>query len=538
MSSGPAGGIPRFIRHTIAIIATMGLLTAMPLAANAIDGPKVLISDGPIEGLYTHDVAVFLGIPYAAPPVRDLRWRPPQPAAKWSESLLTVNFGNTCVQNQSGKFARPSLTEDCLYLNVYAPKDFAEKAEQRPVLVWFHGGGLVAGESNDYDGSKLAGKGDAVVVTVNYRVGALGFFAHPALDGEGHDVGNYGLMDQQFALKWVQANITKFGGDPHNVTIFGQSGGATAVMANLVSPPAAGLFQKIINESGTHAVATPLADAEKMGQHFAAKAGCTEDAAACLRALSPAAIITLGPPPASFYILDGKIITQAPYESFQRGQFNRVPILTGLTADEQAFFLPEQYGGPPTPLTATGFSAFVASFGQEWSSAILAAYPLSAYASPSLAEIAVAQGSKACTARRFDQLWSQYVPVYAYQFDDETAPSYLPKVSYPMRTFHTAELLYLFPLFHGGQGTPHRLNDAQEHLSDQLVTRWTNFARTGDPNASGDTKPLWEKYSAASDNVLMITQTNSHMTTGYGSQTYPENMKNDCTLWDKINSYE
>src|SRR5260370_34629995 len=223
--------MPRCIRRTIAIVATMGLLTTTPLAANAIDGPKVLINDGPIEGVYRHDVAVFLGIPYAAPPVRDLRWRPPQPPDKWSESLLTVTFGNTCVQNQSGKFARPSLTEDCLYLNVYTPKDYAGKAEQRPVLVWFHGGGLVAGESSDYDGSKLAGKGDSVVVTVNYRVGALGFFAHPALDGEGHDIGNYGLMDQQLALKWVQANIAKFGGEPHNLTIFGQSGGATAVLS-------------------------------------------------------------------------------------------------------------------------------------------------------------------------------------------------------------------------------------------------------------------------------------------------------------------
>lgn len=530
--------ITRFARHAIRIVALMSLLTIAPVAAHAMDAPKVETGDGPIQGLYTHDVAEFLGIPYATPPVGDLRWRPPQPATKWSETLLTIDFGNTCVQNQSSKFAHPSITEDCLYLNVYTPKDYAGKAEQRPVLVWFHGGGLVAGESNDYDGSKLAGKGDSVVVTVNYRVGALGFFAHPALDGEGHDIGNYGLMDQQLALKWVQANIAKFGGDPHNLTIFGQSGGATAVMANLVSPTAAGLFQKIINQSGTHAVATPLAEAEQMGERFAAKAGCTKDVAVCLRALSPATIITLGPPPASFYILDGKIITQAPYESFKRGQFNRVPILTGLTADEQAFFLPELQGGPRTPLTAAGFNAFVATYGKEWSSAILADYALSAYASPSLAEIAVAQGSKACTARNFDQLWSQYVPVYAYQFDDETAPSYLPKASYPTRAFHTAELLYLFPLFHGGQGTPHLLNDAQERLSDQLVVWWTNFARTGNPNASDAAKPQWKKYSAADDNVLIITQTDSHMTTGYGSQTYPENRKNDCALWDKINTYE
>jgi para-nitrobenzyl esterase len=358
-------------------------------------------------------------------------------------------------------------------------------------------------------------------VTVNYRVGALGFFAHPAIDGEGHDVGNYGLMDQQFALEWVRANISRFGGDPHNVTIFGQSGGAKAVLAHLVSPKSAGLFQRAINESGIDAVATPLADAEKMGERFAAKAGCTQNVAACLRALSPA-----------------KIITRPPYESFASGQFNRVPIMNGVTADEQAFFLPELQGGPPTPLTGAGFDAFVTStFGKENRSAILADYPLSFYASPSLAEIAVAQGSKACVARRFDQIWSRYAPVYAYQFDDETVPDYLPKASYPTGAFHTSELLYLFPLFHGGQGTPHLFTAAQEKLSDEIVAWWTNFARTGNPN--GDRVPaLWKKYSTVDDDVLIMTQTNTHVADAYGSQTYPGNMKNDCSLWNKINTYE
>jgi para-nitrobenzyl esterase len=527
-----------------AVSLAFGLASASPsgtvsaLAANSEDRPAVQTADGPIAGLYTHGAAEFLGVPYAAPPVGPLRWKPPQPPAKWIDTLLTIDFRDICVQNQAGQFAHPSITEDCLYLNVYAPRNFAEKGEARPVMVWFYGGGVVAGESNDYDGAKLARQGDAIVVTVNYRVGFLGFFANPALDKEGHDFGNYGLMDQQAALKWVQANIARFGGDPHNVTIFGQSGGATVVMANLVSPTAAGLFQKIINESGTHIEAASLPEAEKMGEQFAAKAGCTANVAACLRALSPAQIITLGPPPVSYYIIDGKIITQPTYESFVSGQFNRVPIMTGLTADEQAFFLPELQGGPRTPLTAAQYEVFAGSFGKEHKEAILAAYPLSSYASPSLADIAAAEGMKACTARRFDQLWSKYVPVYAYVFDDETAPSYLPKASYPTGAFHTAELLYLFPLFHGGQGTPHLLNEAQEHLSDQLVAWWTNFARTGDPNSGADAKPQWQKYSSASDNVFLITQQNSHMTSGYGTQTYPHDMKNDCALWDAINTYE
>lgn len=527
-------------RPSLGIVASFAIALASLAAPNcskAAGGPVVQTADGLVQGFRKEGVSEFLGIPFAAPPVGNLRWRPPQPPAKWSAVLQATSFGGTCVQNQAGEFAKPSLTEDCLYLNVFTPNDFVSGS--RPVMVWFYGGGLVAGESNDYDGSKLAKRGDTVVVTVNYRVGALGFFAHPALDSEGHDVGNYGFMDEQFALNWVKKNIARFGGDGRNVTIFGQSGGGTAVMANLVSPTAAGLFQRVINESGTHITATPLATAEAQGQAFAASAGCAQNsAAACLRALTPQQIVNLGPPTASYFIIDGKIITQPPYESFKSGQFNRVPIMTGLVADEQAFFLPEISGGPPVPLTVAQFNAYVASFGAQYTSAILAAYPLNSYPSPSLAEIAVAQGSKACIARRFDQLWSQYVPVYAYQFDDETAPSYLPPVSYPTRAYHTSELLYLFPLFHGGQGTPHPLNATQEKLSNKLVTYWTSFANSGNPNNYQSVNRYWTPYSSNLDNVIALIEPKPYMTYGYGSQTYQDNKRNDCALWDNINVFE
>jgi para-nitrobenzyl esterase len=448
--------------------------------------------------------------------------------------LDAVYFGDTCVQNQPGLFARPSLTEDCLYLNVYTPDAYATHPERRPVMVWFYGGGLIAGESDDYDGTKLAKIGDTVVVTVNYRVGILGFFAHPAVDREGHDIANYGIMDQQFALRWIQRNVGRFGGDPGNVTIFGQSGGGTAVMANLVSPAAAGLFQRLINESGTHITATPLRDAESRGEALAVKAGCSNapDVAKCMRALTPLQILDLGVPPASYVVADGRIITGDPYEQFRTGRFNHVPIMTGLVEDEQAFFLPEIAGGPPVPLTVSQFNDYVNTYGATNAAAIHAAYPLSAYASPSLAEVAVAQGSKACIARTFDREWSQYVPVYAYQFDDETAPSYFPPVSYPTRAYHTAELLYIFPLFRGGQGTAHPLNPAQEHLSDQMVRYWTAFARTGDPNHAGD--PQWQRYSAQADDVMALIEPQPYMTYNYGAQTYHNNMKNDCALWDRI----
>ena len=509
-------------------------LTAVPALALAPAQPKVLTTDGPIMGFHRDGVVQFRGIPYAAPPVGDLRWQPPQPHAKWTSPLDAVAFGDTCVQNQAGLFAKPSLTEDCLYLNVYTPADYATKPGPRGVLVWFYGGAMTAGESDDYDGTRLAKLGNTVVVTVNFRVGYLGFFATPALDAEGHTFGNYGTMDQQFALTWVQRNVAKFGGDPKRVTIFGQSGGATAVMANLVSPLSAGLFSRIINESGTHITATPLAAAETRGTALAAKAGCAQaaDLMKCMRALTPLQILSLGLPPPNFLVLDGKIITGDPYEQYKTGTFNHVPIMTGLVAQEQAFFLPEIAGGPPVPLTVSDFNDFVASYGAANVAAINAAYPLASYPSPSLADIAVAEGSKACIARTFDREWSQYVPVFAYRFDDETTPSYFPPVSYPTRAFHTSELEYLFPLFHGGQGTPHPLNAGQERLSDQMVAYWTTFARTGNPNTPAN--PHWDPYTAKADDVIDLVEPKPHMTTGYGAQTYPNNMRNDCALWDTI----
>ena len=351
-------------------------------------------------------------------------------------------------------------------------------------MVWFHGGGLFSGESNDYDGSKLASRGGVVVVTLNYRVGALGFFSHPAINGEGHPFANYGIMDQQLALRWVQANIAAFGGDPGNVTIFGQSGGGTAVMANLVSPLSKGLFHRAINQSGTRIGVTPPATALKLGEEFAAHGRLRRpERAMPARAHGRAGA---GAPRRHSRrrprLSVGRRHRHHPHRArcLQSGQFNRVPIMTGLVRDEQAFFLPE--ANTKKPLTADDFKRYTVSFGAAHKDKLLAKYPLADYPSPSLAEIAMAQGAKACTARLLDRTWSKYVPVYAYEFADRTAPSYFPDVSYPMRAYHTAELQYLFPRFRGGQGTSHPLSDAQEHLSDMMVDYWTTFARTGTPD--------------------------------------------------------
>src|ERR1700722_6387220 len=211
-------------------------------------------------------------------------------------------------------------------------------------MVWFYGGGLFSGESNDYDASKLVGRGNVVVVTLNYRVGAFGFLSHPALNAEGHAFANYGTMDQQFALKWVQRNIAAFGGDPQNVTIFGQSGGGTAVMANLGPPLSKGLFHRAINESGTRIAVTSPATAVQAGKDFAAAAGCSDQSTKCLRALTVEQVLDhqsgIVKYVTVFPSVDGTVITHPAFEAFSKGLFNQVPLLTGLVADEQAFFLP------------------------------------------------------------------------------------------------------------------------------------------------------------------------------------------------------
>src|SRR6516225_6806409 len=231
--------------------ASAGGAAAAPSSGNS--GPVVRIGGGLVRGADNGGVSTFLGLPYAAPPTGNLRWRPPQPASSWSGVRDATQFGPSCPQALTRNPLLPPgpISEDCLYLNVYAPPVGSNDQGGRPVLVWIHGGGLVQDGARDYDGSKLAAAG-AVVVTINYRLGALGFLAHPALASRpGGAAGNYGLMDQQAALRWVQRNIARFGGDPDNVTIAGQSAGGLSVLAQMVSPGARGLFQRAIVQSGT-----------------------------------------------------------------------------------------------------------------------------------------------------------------------------------------------------------------------------------------------------------------------------------------------
>jgi para-nitrobenzyl esterase len=260
------------------------------------DAPVVQTNNGPVRGTIRSTTITFFGIPFAEPPVGDLRWRPPEPHRRWKAARDATQFGAHCPQPDTAP--QPNASEDCLFLNVYVPTDADNPSrallhnQHRPVMVWIHGGANSSGASDFYDPTPLVETGGVLIVTINYRLGALGFLAHPALDGEGHIAVNYGVIDQQLALRWVHDNIARFGGDPGNVTIFGESAGGLNVTTHLVSPLSAGLFQRAIIESGAYQLNTPsLAASEARGIAFAKQVGCTDQSAACLRSKSLADVL-------------------------------------------------------------------------------------------------------------------------------------------------------------------------------------------------------------------------------------------------------
>jgi para-nitrobenzyl esterase len=530
------------------------ILTLLCGLATGAKANAVRTTEGPVEGFARSGVTQFLGIPFAKPPVGKLRWMPPQPAAKWNEVRRADRFGPTCAQVTTlGPFAGPpNSNEDCLYLNVFTPDTNAKL----PVLVWIHGGGFVDGESNDYDASRLAAQGKLVVVTLNYRLNMFGFLAHPALDKEGHAFGNYGIMDIQAALKWVQQNIAGFGGNPGNVTLGGQSAGAGAAAANVVSPSAAGLFHRAIFQSGGY---TPFANrdtSEERGRKFVAAAGCSGEGAAvakCLRALPASKIVALSGTPSAngpFIngpLVDGQIIPQQMIDALRGGRFNRVPIIIGTTKDEANFTIgiAQYFKKDHTATTVAEFNAYVKTtyggnagpgasppaYPKNTVDAVLARYPVKGAAQTSWT--GAATDNLACRGQYVAEALSSHGPVYMYEFDDRTAPSYFPKMpGYASLAYHTGDIAYLFTGYHGGpQGLPTALNATQQKLSDRLIAAWANFARTGNPNGKGDAPwPRWKKDGAAyflQDGSWRKTLTNMQFAAAH-----------QCPFWQSILLYK
>ena len=451
-----------FLRFTL--LGTAALATL--LGAHRYAAPRVTIDTGTLEGVADSatGVMVFRGIPYAAPPVGELRWRPPQTAAHWSGIRDASKLGHNCVQHQPYDDIDPftaGVSEDCLYLNVWTnPLD--RRAPRRPVLVWIHGGGFWAGFGGEerHNGAPLAKKG-AVVVTLNYRLGPFGFLAHPALAGESphHAAGNYGLLDQIAALEWVKRNIARFGGDPSRVTIFGESAGGMSVGSLIASPLAKGLFQRAILESGTgvggigvmsrdtaQAVAVLFADSAHVR-------GTGADAARQLRALNAdtllAASLHLGRPgePRFFPSVDGWVLPHAVDTALLQGKANLVPVIVGTNRDE----------------------------GDEW---------------------------MAAPSRAFARLTSaRGVPTYMYIFSRVGDDS----VNRKRGAYHSAEITFVFGRPHpilASAGTSSYDSTVAEAMSDY----WVAFATTGDPNGppTAGKWPRWPRYNPATDALLEI----------------------------------
>ena len=484
--------------------AAAALLAAGAFAHGSIAQPSkheraaptvVVTTDGAVRGAVRAGMRSFLGIPYAAAPVGGLRWRPPRPHPAWTGVRAARAFGSPCPQAAS-LWWRPSTNEDCLFLNVFTPSTLAG-GKGDPVMVWLHGGGLIEGEASNFLPVGLVAR-KVVVVTLNYRLGVLGFLAAPALTAESaaHASGNYGLLDQQAALRWVRRNIGRFDGDPSRVTLFGQSAGGLSVHAQLASPSAKGLFQAAVVQSGGYGGSQPsLSAAEALGSAFAARLGCGAADASCLRRVSVAALLGNQPFFEPTPVVDGKVLTRTITRAFATGRFNHVPVIEGSNHDEVRFFLAPNAPEGGWPRTGAGYRAALADtleVAPATAARIAARYPLSGYPSSGIALSAVATDADyACPARAAAQALSRYVPTYQYEFNDEGAPRDFPgpPARFPLGAYHTAELAYLFTL----RGVPALPSGGPEELSRAMLDLWTTFAATGQPGLS------WPRYSSATD---------------------------------------
>jgi len=492
--------------RAISMLFAVVVFCSMPKITPAQEQkPLVFTFSGLVRGsVSSAGIREFLGIPYATPPVGNLRWQPPVPHAPWFAPLEATKFANHCPQPAS-PFGLASVTEDCLFLNVYTP-DSAVFSGPRPVMFWIHGGALVSGESDDYDPTALV-KDGVIVVTINYRLGALGFLAHPAFADEktdpDHDgdfatgsAGDYGLMDQQLALRWVRDNILFFGGDPLNVTIFGESAGGLSVFSQLASPPAQHLFHKAIIESGAYALTTQtLATAEATGTTFATAAGCSSQTAACLRALPVTTILATENPAGYTPNIDSGFFPLSLNTALATGQFHHVPVIQGSNHDEWRLFtaIDFDFVSGPIPNNPAAYEAALATLVGPAAPLVAAQYPLASFPSADLAfATAGTDVVFACPALGADLSMSQFVPLSTYEFNDENAPQdFLPPVSFPYAAAHASEIQYIFNL---PVTVPHPpLNPQQLQLSSTMQHYWTNFAKFGTPNSPGT--PFWAPYN-------------------------------------------
>jgi para-nitrobenzyl esterase len=489
-------------RRLLWILALAALmLGGAPLAAQSVGGSPqgaiISTASGKVEGFVRNGVIEFRGIPYAAPVSGDARWSLPQPAAPWTGVLPAMHFGGACPQAARYSLTERSDEENCLTLNITAP---TAKAAPRPVLLWLHGGAFVGGAASLYRLDRLARDADAVVVSINYRLGVFGFMAPPAgAAGAKHVLG---LEDQRLAMRWVKANIANFGGDPENITLAGESAGAASVCMHLMAPEQTrGLFHRAIIQSA--ACGSPLRSlpqAEAFAAKVAAEAGCTDPATAlaCLKAIEPQRLIAAGAKAAS-----GELLAFAPFtgnptvprptlDVLKAGDFLRVPVLNGFTRDEMRLYVgyDVQGGAKITPET---YPAAVSAIYGERADKVLARYPLKPGEHPAealgslMTDFMPRLGITHCLMLESGRLLAARVPVFQWEYADRAAPvrgvsiPIQPDPGFVLGAVHSAELNALFPGFSNTAAmTGPDLAPASQALADLIVTTWAAIMR-GNP---------------------------------------------------------
>ncbi|HYM36675.1 MAG TPA: carboxylesterase family protein [Steroidobacteraceae bacterium] len=457
-----------------------GGATAVP---PALDGPVVKTEQGKVQGFVANGVAVFRGLPFAAPPVGDLRWREPKAPPKWSDVRAANVYGGNCQQ-----------VEDCLYLNIYMPANATLKSKL-PVMVWIHGGAFVFGSGATYDGTQFA-KQDVVVVTVNYRLGRAGWFAHPALTSENPKglLGNYGVMDQVAALRWVQENIKDFGGDTKNVTIFGESAGAISINYLMLAPQARGLFHKAIAESGFgRMLPQPLhgdaQSAEQVGAAFAERMnvkGIDAAAAKALRELSWQQLTGgqggIGAADAPRPIADGKMIVESAVEGFSKGKQTRVPYLVGGNSDEASLTRRSTNAVDRFAAITNRREEFLSAFDPDKSG------NADRIVARLVTDVSISEPDRAL-ARAHAKLG---LPVYVYHF------SYIP-ISTRDTSFglaHGGEISYVFNNPRAGTS----FDEEGKPIAEAANKYWAAFAKMSDPSSAGG--PQWPKFTANDESLM------------------------------------
>lgn len=512
----------------LAIVPILGLTQSS--ASSSESGPVVVSTpDGKLRGEAGDGIRRFEGIRYAAPPGR---WERPETAIPWKGVRTATEPGSSCVQK--AVFWRPndaaSTTEDCLFLNVYAPKDVPANA---PVLVFFHGGGAINGAATDVQPTRLPRTTGSIVVTVNYRLGVLGGLELEQLDAEspdGRSGGNYGNLDKVEALRWVKRNIASFGGDADRVTVAGQSAGAGAVCWLLASPSATDLFSAaIVQSAGACGNASTRTAASAAGLRFADAAGCTDSATVleCLRGKSAAELLDaqVATGTGAGFVSGGSDLPMAPKDAFATGRFNQVPVIFGNVRNEARAFVYEGNDLIRQPLTATAYETQIRDTYGAQADNILAAYPVAKFESPGVARAQVQTDERVCKALPFSRSISKYAPTWTYEFRDETAPlrPYMTvPASFQIGSGHTSDVPYVWE-----SETTTPLNRTQLRLASVMTSMWNELATDGDPNGEG--QPTWPRSIAATGEQRLLFGEGGRTTVIAGTSFEAEHR---CSVWN------